>query len=152
MTKVYSSKANANRAAKTLAAKFTKEIESVGTTENNSLIVHMATPMAACEPEVLNAVEAHEVHWPAAPTREDSPVKQPNVKPYSEWDFSECETPVAVAHEIFSDFHKRGQLDDRKGAINAAIGVGVQKNTAATQYRRFRIMCGLPGAVNGTRK
>ena len=69
-----------------------------------------------------------------------SPGERTRTKPYEEWEKSDVETPVAVAWAVFD---KMGADATRKDAVAAAIAKGVNKNTAGTQYRRWRLAKGL---------
>ena len=52
---------------------------------------------------------------------------------------------------MFGDYHKRGRIDDREGALEKLVTAGVNPNTAKTYYVRFRDSVGLPKSVRATR-
>ena len=144
--KQYSNKSNAKRAASTLSAKLGAAFD-VSVTADNTICVISTTAEVALHPTERELLADVEVIWPEAPDAANPVLPRKPMKPYSQWDFSDCETPVAVAHEVYGAYHAAGNLDDRKAAIKDAMDAGVQRNTAHTQYRRFRIMMGLPSAV-----
>jgi hypothetical protein len=105
-------------------------------------------------PEVRELLAPFTVTYPAPPAL-DKPLVRPAreaMKPYAKWDFSSCDTPVAVAWEVFGAYLREGRIDERKAAIADAMAAGVQRNTAHTQYRLFRVKHGMPGAVGKTAK
>lgn len=149
--KTYSTKSNAKRAAKTLLAKlpegFTVE-EPKQYLED--WIFDVVSPVAEVQlaPDVRDLLAPFSVTYPAIADETKPLFERKPMKPYPQWDLSTCETPVAVAWEIFQGYLEAGEIDNRKAAIRDAMDAGVQRNTAHTQYRRFRIKNGLPGAVN----
>lgn len=151
--KTYTTKSNAVRAAKSLAGKLGKEF-TIGEVQKTAgrwffeiVSVKHEVQLTPAERELLKDFA---VTYPAAPDPKKPLVQRAKMKPFAEWEVSECDTPVAVAWEVYGHFHAQGRIDERKAAIAAAMEAGVQRNTAHTQYRRFRIAHGLPGAVGKT--
>lgn len=155
--KTYSTKSNANRAAKALIAKLPEGFtvgEPKQYLEDWLFEVVSVHPEVSLTPEVREILEPFTVTYPKAPDQ-SAPLIEPasrSMKPYALWDFSNCDTPVAVAWEIYGTYYESGRIDERKAAIADAMAAGVQRNTAHTQYRRFRIKHGLPGAVGANKK
>jgi len=151
MTKTYSTKANAQRAAKTLISRIPDEfvVSAPYALGDDAWTFDVTTTVAevTVAPEVKVLLEPFTVIYPAPPATNKPAIRRNPMKPYANWDFSDCDTPVAVAREIFEYYYTVGRIDERKEVLDAAMQVGVQRNTAHTQYRRFRIAKGLPGAV-----
>lgn len=144
--KTYSSNSNAKRAALALQAKLPEG--SVVSLNGKTFTVYVNQPEVTVHPDLRAALAEFSVTYPAPPSPAESPIARRNIKPRSLWDESTCVRPVQVAWVVFHRYLRAGIIDNRKDAIAEAMAAGVQRNTAHTQYRRFREAHGMFGAVS----
>jgi len=144
----YRSQAAAEHAAKVLGRSLPHA--RIEVTPERSLIV-WAYP-ETLTPAQSAQVEPHDLRRPAAPDPR-SPLLQPRKRrPHSQWTPSKVKNAAALCLEVFADYHKRGQIDDRANAIKELIAAGVNPNTAKTYYVRYRESVGLPKSVRSQRR
>lgn len=148
--KTYSTKSNANRAANGLRSKLADDFtvgEPIKAGTRWTFEIVTTRHEVELTPEERELLAPFAVTHPAAPTPDDA-VAHHNIKPFDQWEKSSVETPCAVCAEVFMHHLEQGSIDERKEILNDLVSLGVHRNTAATQYRRFRIRNGLPGAVH----
>lgn len=126
MTKVYSTKSNANRAAKKLEAGTFEIVPADG-----GFAIQMITVTA--EPAV-SAIIPH--HYPAPAAAPKRVAKRTPAAPIRRK--SVTDTPVAIVHQICSGLREANPNATRKEMLAACARVGIATNTARTQYQVWK--------------
>lgn len=138
-------------ASEEAARRIRHEIPTAKVVVQDDLTLAVYAYEASLTPAQRALLTGHRVLVPEAPSP-SAPLLPPQRARPATKNPSTVAEPVRVAREVFEEFYQRGQLDDRKGAIDAALAKGVTVNTAKMVYRQFRESKGLLGSIQIVRR